>query len=335
MARLLSDQSKLVFLYESGTYANISGAGQWPGMVQEHSIIENQNVIENRFLGLGVRNIGTFENGPLDIEGDVTLFPQDWRLLGYTLGSISTTSGTSQSSNYRHSISTVNSNTRHNAFTSGTFNPFISFALEESRTSNITNQNHMRTLRGCVINNYQLNIAQGNPIETITTFIAQGGSWFSGTSTTVTAGSNRPYLWSDTVFSLPTSSTQESVKSLTLNINNNLTAPHYLNGSRVIQVPYPGNFDCNLDITQDLDSTTAGSLYDTYFLGGSTFNCELDINNTINTGSHRLTVYFSGCRITTLEVPATIGGVSEINYTVVAGSVSAIAHDRQPFYTPF
>ena len=43
MGRYLSDQSKVVILLESGTYAAPTATGQWPGQVQSHNIIESQN----------------------------------------------------------------------------------------------------------------------------------------------------------------------------------------------------------------------------------------------------------------------------------------------------
>lgn len=334
-ARYFGDQSKLVVLYESGTYGVASGNGVWPGLVQSFDITENQNVIQTRYVGQGNRNVGIFHAGPEDIEGTMTFFPQDWRFLAMALGSVSTTSGTAQTGNYLHSISEKNSDSRHNAFTSGTFNPWFSFTLEESRTGPTSNQNHLRTFKGCVANSYALTINQSEPVSVEVGLMAQSGSWFSGTSTSVTAGSNRAYLWSDASLALPTSTTQESLKSATFTINNNFEGPHYINGSRVIQVPYPVNRDYTFEATQDLESTQVGSLYNTYFKGGSTFNAQLDINNTANTGSHRLTVYFSGCRMVEMTTPGVLEGVQEVNYTFVPGSVYAIAHDRLPLYTPF
>ena len=334
-ARYLSDQNRVVLLLESGTYAVASGNGFWPGLVQSHEIVENENVIQSRYLGQVNRQVGRFDAGPIDVEGNITLLPQEWRLLGFALGSIFTVSGTAQSDNYLHSMSVVNTGQRGNAFTSGAFNPFISFTVEESRTGPTANQLFKRTIKGCNVNSYSLNINQSEPVSVEVGFIAQTGSWFSGASTSVTAGSNRPYLWSDAVLQVPGATTQEAVKNLTLTINNNFESTHYINGSRVIQVPYPVNLDLSVSATQDLDSLSMGSLYDTFFKGGSLFNSVLDINNTVETGSHRLIVTMSGCKMIEMTVPAQIGGVNEVNYTFVPGSISAIAYDRVPLYTLF
>lgn len=300
-------------------------------MVQSHSIVESENVIQNRFLGQGRRFVGIFNPGPQDVKGTMKFLPQDWRLLGFALGSITTVSGT----NNTHYLNVVNTGTRGNAYTSGVFNPFISFTLEESRTGPTANQLFKRTVKGCNVDTYTLNVSQGAPVDVEVGFVAQTGSWFSGASTAVTAGSNRPYLWSDTTLGLPDSTTQESVKSLTLAINNNFVAPHYVNGSRVVQVPYPLNLDITLKATQDLDSNSAGSLWDTFYKGGSTFNSILTINNATNAGSNALVVTMSGCKIIDMAVPAQIGGVTEVSYTLVPGSLSCVAYDTMPLYTLF
>lgn len=337
MARFLSDQTKLVMFYESGTYGALQGTGQWPtGYVQDYDFVESQNTIQTRFLGQLNRNVGRFDFGALDVKGTINLYPQDWRLLAFTLGSATRTSGTAQTSNYRYDIAEVNGGTRGNAYTSGTLNPFVSFTLEESRTGATANQNFMRTLVGCNVDVFKLTVNQGEPVKAQVSVLTQAGSWFSGTSTTITAGSNRPYLWSDTVFQpLTSGTTMEPVKNLVWTIKNNFVGPHYLNGSRVIAIPYPLNRDYDVKVIQDLESSIAGSLYDSYFKGGSIFNAILDINNQTDTGSHRLIVTFSGCRMTDMTVPAKIGGLVECNYSFVPGSVSAIAHDRLEFYSPF
>lgn len=331
----MSDQNKIAVILESGTYSNPSGIGFWPGLVQDFDIPEKENVIQTRYIGQGNRNVGRFDGGPQDIEGTLSILPQDWRFLGFALGSIQMISGTAQTDNYQYIMSEVNSNTRANANTSGTFNPWISFSLEDSRTGNVANKNFIRTFRGCVVNSYKMDIKQAEPVMTEIGFVAQVGSWFSGATTAITAGSYRPYLWSDASLSI-NGTAYEPVTNVTFTINNNFDKPHYLNGSRVIGVPIPLNRDYTVDVVQHLDSATMGSLYDTAFKGGSLFNSSVDINaSTTNAGSHRLTLFFSGCKMIEMSPPAKIGGVNELNYTFVPGSVSAIAHDRAIMYTLF
>src|SRR3990167_1603795 len=241
------------------------------------------------------------------------------------MGSIATASGTAQSDNYRYDLSEVNGGQRGNAFTSGTLNPWISFTLEESRTGPIANQNSVRTIKGAVVNQYTLNINQGEPISAEVQILAQTGSWFSGATTSITIGSNRPYLWSDALLQISpdiaggTAVTQETIKNLTFSLNNNFVRPHYVNGSRVIATPYVLNRDYQVQGTADYESTIAGSLYNQLYLGGSRFNALLDINNTSTAGSRRLTLTFSGCYMTEMSIPVTIGGISEVNYSFVPG----------------
>lgn len=329
MTRFLNDQAKLVYIWESGTYGNPSGNGVWPGLVQSHEITEMVNVIQTRFLGQGNRNIGRYDDGPLDVEGTITLFPQDWRFIGLALGSIGQSS---TALNFANHFAEVNGGQRMSPNVSGYFNPWTSFSLEESRTGNVTNKNSVRTIRGCVPNEVTLNITQGEPIEMQVGFIGQIGSWFSGATTTVTAGSNRPYMWSDTTFQLPQGTTMEPVKSLNLTITNNFERAHYINGSQTTQVPYPLNRDYTLEITQDLDANVVGSLYNSFFQGGSLFNCVLDIDSSSAVvGSHRLNMTFSGCIITEMSEPVEVGGISEVSYTIMALSGAGSAWDRYAY----
>ena len=120
MTRFLNDQAKLVFIWESGTYAAPSGNGVWMGLVQNSSITENENVIQTRYLGQANRNVGTFKTGPLDIEGTITLMPQHWRHLGLAMGSIFNSGLTG--ANSLQVLSEVNSGQRQSAYTSGFFN---------------------------------------------------------------------------------------------------------------------------------------------------------------------------------------------------------------------
>jgi len=45
MVRFISEQNKIVFLHESGTYAATSGNGVWLGQVIENSIDDSENKI--------------------------------------------------------------------------------------------------------------------------------------------------------------------------------------------------------------------------------------------------------------------------------------------------
>lgn len=327
MARYISDQTKIGLFYESGLYAVASGAMQWMGYVDSFDIVEKQNIIQTRYLGQLNRNVGRFDFGPYDVEGKVSFLPQDFRMFGMAIGSVTTTSGTAQTGNYKLDMSEVNTDVRGNAFTSGTMNPFVSFTVEEARISATANQNSKRTIKGCVVDEYSLEITQSNPVKVDISFIGQIGSWHSGAASAMTAGSNRPYLWSDTTIALA-GTTQETAKKVSFTLKNNFVGPHYVNGSRVIAVPYPLNRDYSIAVTQDFEATTAQTLYDNYFVGGSLFNSSIDMNNTFDTGSHHMTMYFSGCKMINMTIPAKLSNIVEVSYTFVPGSVNAIAHDR-------
>ena len=49
MARYVSDGNQVAFIQESGTYANSSGAGVWPGLVTAHEISSTLNVEPIRY----------------------------------------------------------------------------------------------------------------------------------------------------------------------------------------------------------------------------------------------------------------------------------------------
>src|SRR3990167_9715803 len=145
MSRYAADQNQVVFFYESGTYANTSGVGQWPGLIQDHTIDEAANVIVTRYVGGGTRDVSRFDDGPLDFTGTFTFFPQDWKFLGFALGSVVDAGSPSP---YTHTISAVDSDVGNYA-TSGLSSPFVSFGIEDAQiTAGATGTNYLRTLKG-------------------------------------------------------------------------------------------------------------------------------------------------------------------------------------------
>jgi hypothetical protein len=88
MVKYLSDQNKVVMMAESGTYATTSGGGIWIGLVQDSAIDESTNVNAIRYQGSTDRNVDVFTDGVLGYTGTITYYPQDFRMLGYTVGSI-------------------------------------------------------------------------------------------------------------------------------------------------------------------------------------------------------------------------------------------------------
>lgn len=324
--RYLGEQTKVVFLNESGTYANPSGTGQWLGLVQENSIDENLGITQARYLGNMSRNVGVFIDTTKDYTGELSLYPQDFRLLGYALGSIANTSGTTNT----HTFTELNGNVA-NGYTAGANNPWISFTLEDSKTTN-TGSNFIRTLKGCIVDELHLKGAEGEIVELSASYIAQDCVYSSGAATAVTAQTITPYLWSDFSVHLTSGNRYENLKDFDFGVKNNFEAPHYVNGSRVIGIPIPGNREYNFDLTIHLDDVKAKELYDQYYLGGSEFNCILDGTKS---ATRYLIVTLSGCKLLDMEVPSKFEGPTETALKIVPKSCSAETKDSVYRFTAF
>lgn len=323
--RILGEQTKTAMLCESGTYANTSGTGIWVGYVQDNSVDENINMSKIRFHGNMSRNVGKMITGPKDYTGELTYYPQDFRMLYYALGSVYNVSGPTMT----HNISELNGNAA-NGFTNGTKNPWISFTLEDSKTSNTTGSNFIRTLKGCVADGFTLKIAEGEIMEASVPWIAQDCVFGSGATTGVTADNSIPYLWRHCKLQMPNSTVLDNHLNAEFSIKNNFTAPHYCNGSEVIAIPIVGNREYSMPVTVHMDNINAKTLYDTYYLGGSEFNAILDL--TID-ATRSCVVTMSGCRIETMKIPSPFEGPIEQSFTVIPKSCSAIATDNIYRYT--
>jgi len=309
LARYISDQNKVVGFHESGLYGSLGGNGSvfWIGQVQEHTVTEAENLIETRYLGTATRNFDTMIQGPRDVTGVLTYNPQDMRLLFYSMGSVVSVSGTDAMNSQ---VSEIDTNVRQSAFTSGTLNPPMSFALEDSKQSPGTGRNFVRTVYGIVPNVTTLSLSQGEKVTMSVDYIAQSSITGSGTTSSVTENTRRPYLWSDSTLTIA-GSPIDVAKSISFEVNNNREAPHYLNGSRVISVPINGNRMYTVSLTMDWEGTQADMLYNEFYKNGSKFNMTLDMNADDTTGSHHTVLYMSGCYITSSEVPSPLEGVNE------------------------
>jgi len=328
-ARFISDQNKVLFQYESGTYATASGTGQWIGQVQSHDLGEEENIQLTRYLGAGDRNVDVYNNGPRDVNGTFTYFPQDWKFLAFALGS---NVDAGSPSPFTHTMSEANSD-QGNSATSGPLNPFVSFTIEDSKTAPGTGLNFIRTANGCIVNTFTVSAGQGDIITVDVSYMAQSVSFTSGASTAVTAATTRAFLWSDTHLSLPSGTTQSEMKSFELIINNNLEPAHYVNGSRVTAVPIPTNRDHTFNFTADASSERAKELYDQYFKGGSTLQGVLVIDAGAATRDAIIT--FSGGQITAAEIPSPNEGVNEYSFTLVPQVVSVLVNDAIQLYNIF
>jgi len=333
MARYISDQNKVLGIHESGTYgAEMAGSSFWIGQVTDHSITHNEGVMINRYLGTADRNIDTFDVGPIDVTGTLTFFPQDMRVMFYTIGSVYDVSGTTVSSHY---ATEINTNVWQSAYTSGTgrLNAPFSFTLEDSKQAAGTGKNFIRTIRGIVPNTTTLTLSQGERATITTDYIGQSILHSSGTTTNVSEDTTRSFLWSDVTLKLGgiganTGSTLTTSKSIDLEVNQNREAPHYINGSRVIAAPFNGDRDYTLSVTMDLNSDEASMLYRQFYIGGSLFHGELDLNADSTTGSKHAVFYMSGCRIMNMENPTALEGVTESTLEIRPTSLAGSAWDR-------
>lgn len=333
MSRFIADQNQVAFLYESGTYANTSGTGQWVGLITEHSIVDSENVEQIRYVGGGDRNVDIHVKGALDHEGTITYHPQDWKMLGFALGSMVDTGSPSP---YAHNLAELNSNGGY-AFTSGTLNPFASFTIEDSQSSaGGDGFNFVRTVKGAVINSMSISASAGEIIESEVEYLAQSVAFSSGVKTAVTAATSRPFQWSDVKVHIPSGTVIAEVTEMEFSLNNNLEPPHYLNGSRVIAPPIPQNRDYEMSLTLNGTSERTKTLYDQYFRGGSNFNMLLEINDaSAGAGSRDMFMSLSGCRMTEMEATSPNENVNEQEITIVPKSASVIVNDGIELYNMF
>lgn len=343
MARYISDQNKVVLINESGTYSTVSGNGEWIGEVTENTIEDAENKLEDRYLGTASRNFDNFVDGPRDVAGQTTYNAQDMRLPFLAIGSVvDSVSGTGTQSSDFHVVTEIDTDVWQSAFTSGTNQdsaPF-SFTIEDSKQSPGTGRNFVRTVNGCVLNTTTINASQGEKINVVADWIGQTLTHSSGTTTSVTEtlGSNiRPYLWSDTSLTIA-GSTMDTIKEISFEINNNIEAPHYLNGSRDIGTPFPVNRMYAVTATMDLDGTDADMLYNELYKQNGSFNMTLDFNADgapAGAGSQHAIFYMSGCVITSMENPSVVEGVNESTVEIRPQSVTGSSWEQTGRYNPW
>jgi len=348
MARFIADYNKVVGIHESGTYANqeagalgAAGSTFWIGQVTENSVENAQNHIETKYMGTADRSFDTIILGPNDVTGTLTYHPHDMRLMFFAIGSIVEVSGATATT-CTHGVTEINSNVWQSPFTSGTDAQTapMSFTIEDSKQSPGTGRNFIRTVNGAVINTATLTLTQGEKATVEIAYIGQNEKFSSGTTTTlVNSGTQAltPYLWENTVLTVA-GSPMDTATEIKFEVNNNVTAPHYVNGSRVIGVPYAGVRSYTLSITQDLDGTDSAFLYEQYYAGGSSFNATLDMDadiDSVTAGSKHTIFYMSGCKITGMDNPSTSEGTTETTIEIRPQHVTGSVYDRTHKYCPW
>jgi hypothetical protein len=286
------------------------------------------------YLGTATRSWNVALQGPRDVTGQFTYYPNDMRLVFWGIGSTKSVSGT----NSTHSVSEIDSNVRQSPFVSGTLNPPMSFTIEDSQQTVGTGQNFVRTVKGATPDVIKITNIQGDKVNVDVNYVGQTLVYTSGLTTAVTIPTTVPYLWNNVTLTLAGSSL-DTTKEIIFEINNNVTPPHYLNGSRDISVPYKGNRDYTLDLTVDLDANLTDMLYRGFYKGGSSFNVTYDLNADTTTGSQHTIFYMSGCVITKMDSPSKLDGVTESKITIrpknVTGSEFASLALTSGLYGPY
>lgn len=322
MARYIQDQNKVLHRIESGLYAATSGAGIWVGEVTEHSIDDSEGKLINRYLGTASRSFGAIDQGPRDVTGTLTYNAQSFKIPFLAIGSVHDISGTQST----HTTTQINTDSRQNAFTSGTLNPPFSFTLEDSKQAPGTGRNFIRTVAGVVPNTTTITATQGEKVTVSVDYMAQNLAVSSGATTAVTADTIKPYLFDSTTLTIG-GSVINTAKEAVLEINQNIEGPHYLDGSRDISVPFPQNREYTLTVTMDQDSTNTDSTYNDLFKNNTSFNATLDFNQDSSTGSQHTTFIMSGCKIMSYDVPSTNDGTTESTMEIMAQDVNATAYE--------
>ncbi len=317
MTKFLSDQNRTCFFYESGTYALLSGARQWIGLVQEHSIEPTINVIPIRYQGSTDRNVDDFADGQKEWNGTLTYFPQDWKMLGYAIGSIADLTGS-------HIFTETNADDTARAASPGGYPTALhTITIEDSKNLGVAGSNFVRTIIGAMIDSYQLTFAQGEITSAEMGYIAQDSNLTSGAVVALAATTSAPYMFNEVRFHLPSGTTFDNVKELTFSANNNLERGEYLTGSRTLKEILPLNRDYEVTATLDMDTAGAGSFYDRLFIQGNTFNSMIKVDGT--TGS--LAIVMSGCKMTEMTVPSLMEGTQEQSFTFVPDTCNIVAYD--------
>ena len=326
-ARFVGDQSQTSLIYESGTYANSSGAAQWIGMVQNANITDDIGKMKLRYNAGNTRNVQQFVDTIKKANASFSYYPQNWKMLAFALGSCVDTSGT----NSNHVISETNSD-NSNAYTSGTDAPFNSFTLEDAKRFNDTGLNHVKTMNGGMVDSMTINLPRGEPITVDIESVGQNVVYSSGAASSVTASTTLQYLSQHASWSIPSGTAINEINDGTITINNNIQAEPFQNGSNVVYLPYPGNRDYTIDLGIDGNTNWSKNFYDKYFKGGSEFNLFLRIAPS---STRYIELTFSGCEVENMDDPTTFENAQEQRITIVPKVCSGYVRDRIVKYNPW
>lgn len=315
--RYIGDQNRTCFQYESGTYANTSGARQWLGLVQEHSLEPNMNVIQIRYQGSTDRNVDDFADGMKEWNGTISYLPQDWKMLGFAIGSVTDISGTA--TGILHVFSETNSDDRVQVSS----NPLYHFTVEDSKNIGHAGSNFIRTTIGAMIDSFQLTAGVGEIVNCEIGYIAQDSTMSSGAIVALASTTTKPYLFNNIKLEIPDGTLVGNAKEVTFNINNSIERDAVLNGSRVATGLLPLNRVYEVTSSLNMDDSNARTLYESYYIAGSEFNVELSALGVAGS----LYLELSGCKMTDMTVPSPMEGIQEQSFTFVPSHVTGSAFD--------
>lgn len=310
--KFFSDQNRTCFQYESGLYALTSGNRQWIGLVQEHSLEQNMNVMQIRYQGSTDRNVDTFADGNKEWNGTINYYPQDWKFLGFVIGSVQDLTGS-------HVMTETNSDDRIQT----TNTSLTSITIEDSKNIGHAGSNFIRTTIGAMVNNFQLTASQGELVSCEVGYVAQDSTLTSGTIVALGATTTKPYVFDNVYLHIPSGTLLSNTKEITFSINNNLERGFYLNGSRTINELLPMNREYECSATLDMDEGNAKTLYESYYIAGSEFNGMIWVKGTAGS----LSIIMSGCKMTEMSVPSPLEGVQEHSITFVPQHCYPTAYD--------
>jgi len=307
MKYFVADKNQVVLGTESGTtWGTLHTSGTWIGMVQNHTISDNEGITTYRYAGTADRNVSTFIQGPTEVTGTLEFFPQDFRFAYYALGSCA-----GNGSPVAHTIVEVNSDFV-DPFNSGTF---PSFQLQDAQVTT-TGSNLVRTCAGVMVDSATWTLTEGEPMRCSVNYVAKTCSFATGGTWTATESAVEPYTWKQSIVHLPSGTEVDSVKDMSITVNNNLEVPHYCGSERNIGMPIPTNREYEISMTMNTTVPWQNNFIATYYKGGSAFNMMLwcPLSSTTN---RTMSWAFSGCYVTAVDAPSPSEGVNEMSVTIV------------------
>jgi hypothetical protein len=215
------------------------------------------------------------------------------------------------------------------------------FTLEDSKISPGTGRNMVRTLKGCIPDTVRIIATQGEKVRIECDYMGQWLDYTSGATTGITVPTTLPYMWNNCTLTLSGATANSTyaittAKDVTFEIRNNLTGPHYINGSRDIDAPIVGNKDYLLTTTFDMRGDQANLLYSGLYKRNTNFNVTFDLNgDNATTGSLHTIFFMSGCQISSMDVPSEIEGTAETTMEIIPKIVVGSAFDPTLKYNPW